>query len=42
MCHGNLAVDLRLDDHEVNEEGGSLRGSAGCGAYTSDGLDGGA
>ena len=33
MGHGKcLAVDLRLDDDEVNGEGGSLRGSAGCGA----------
>ena len=40
--HGKcLAVDLQLDDHEVNGEGGSLRGSARCGAGTSDGLDGG-
>ena len=42
MGHGKcLAVDLRLDNHEVNGEGGSLHGSAGCGAGTSDGLDGG-
>ena len=38
---GNLAVDLRLDNHEVTGDGGSLRGSARCGAGTSDDLDGG-
>ena len=37
MGHGKcLAVNLRLDDLEVNGEGGILRGEG-----TSDGLDGG-